>query len=32
MIVTDQSTDAQALIKKGKAILQMATRELKNMK
>ena len=32
MIVTDQSTDAQALIKKGQAILQMATRELKNMK
>jgi len=32
MIVTDQSTDAQALIKKGQAILQTATRELKNMK
>ena len=31
-IVTDQSTDAQALIKKGQAILQTATRELKNMK
>jgi phosphoglycerol transferase MdoB-like AlkP superfamily enzyme len=32
MIVTDQCTDAQALIKKGQAILQTATRELKNMK
>ena len=32
MIVTDQSIDAQALIKKGQAILQTATRELKNMK
>jgi len=31
-IVTDQCTDAQALIKKGQAILQTATRELKNMK
>ena len=31
-IVTDQSTDAKTLIKKGQAILQTATRELKNMK
>ena len=31
-IVTDQSTDAKALIKKGQAILQTAARELKNMK
>ncbi|MBP5339298.1 MAG: sulfatase-like hydrolase/transferase [Prevotella sp.] len=31
-IVVDQSTDAETLIKKGKAILQTASREIKDMK